>query len=146
MRAALLLCSAIVGAGCESPTVDLYDPKAVEFRSPTKRCPAGKGPLLRVDLRELLTNGSKYNGRAVVFSGYYTDSFEHSAMYVDHVLNPFDRVFEDGVWIDHLMPISFNGKELIVAGTFTSGSGGHGGQWSGSVCATYASIRSRTAA
>ena len=146
MRAALLLCLAVVGTGCESPTADPYDPETIEFRSASGSCPAGRGPLLRVDLRELLTNGSKYDGRAVVFSGYYTDSFEHSAMYADRVLDPFDRVFEQGVWIDHLLPISFNGKELIVAGTFTSGSGGHGGQWSGSVCATYVSIRSPAAA
>jgi hypothetical protein len=94
----------------------------------------------------LLNKGSKYNGRIVVLSGYFSHSFEQTALYVDHTPDPHDRVFKEGVWIDHLLPFSFNGKELIVVGTFSSGSSGHLGQYSGSLCATYASIRSPGAA
>ena len=110
-------------------------------------CPEGRGALLRVQLEQLLAHGDRYDGRIVLVTGYYSHSFEHSAIYATQQLDPYQRHFRDGIWVNGLSPfVDGNGQEILVSGVFSSKGRGHGGQWSGSVCANYVAVRSRGSA
>jgi autonomous glycyl radical cofactor GrcA len=149
MKAFLALTICVLGIACSRSGADVEHPLAAEdeVRLSGYECPKGRGTLQRVQLEELLRHGEKYHDRTVVVTGYYSHSFEHAAIYATQQLDPFQRRFGDGVWVDGLSPfVDGNGQNILVSGVFSTQERGHGGQWAGSICATYVAVRSIGAA
>ena len=145
MKAFVALTLCFLGIACSRSVADDEHSLAAEdeLRLSGYECPKGRGTLRRVQLDELLRHGEDYHGRNVIVAGYYSHSFEHAAIYAAQQLDPFQRRFRDGVWIDGLWPFADgNGQNILVSGVFSTQDRGNGGQWAGSICATYVAVRS----
>ncbi|KRG61733.1 hypothetical protein ABB26_18120 [Stenotrophomonas humi] len=87
-----------------------------------------------VDLGELISNGHRYEGRAVTVSGYYRPVFEHSALYQHAGVDPYTADFSQGIWVDGISPFFDGEAHVLLTGIYTQKSQGHLAQWPGSLC------------
>lgn len=87
-----------------------------------------------VAISGLIANPDRFEGRAIIVSGFYYSSFEHSAIYPTE-RDPTTSTWQDGLWINGVSPFSSVSNEYVaVSGIFTSKQKGHLGQWPGSIC------------
>lgn len=134
MRILLLPLASLLLSACDCPP----PPTAMKQTEPaiTSFCERHIGVPQAVSLSELLTNGHKYEGRAVSVSGYYSHSFEYSALYQDAGTDIYARDFSQGIWVNGLSPF-FTEQEahVLLTGVYTQKNGGHLDRWPGSLCA-----------
>ena len=133
----LLLC---LVSGCADPTNDLRNAKASadRFELIADACPPTTVSAQHISIAELTSNPSRYDGRVVSVSGYYSFYFEHSAVYSTQETKIDKHSFSDGIWIAGV-PIAskhLDGQFLKFVGTFSSKKSGHFNQWPGAICVT----------
>ncbi len=124
--------------GCDPERVQL-DAETSAFLSMYK-CPSAPGSYEASTVAELTTHPERFNGKAIKVSGYYTHSFEHSAIY-STPQDPFSATFSEGLWT--LMSTDKSpdsGDHVTLRGIYTTSTRGHLGQWPGSICVHSVSV------
>ena len=98
------------------------------------RCPIASGTYKPAKIADLIAHPELRDGKGVNISGYFTNSFEHVAIYPARQ-DPFSATFSEGLWMllstDHKIS---NGQRITVRGVYTTKIRGHLGQWPGSIC------------
>ena len=132
MRFLAVATSAFLLVGCDPERVQL-DADTSDFLSIFK-CPAASGTYALSTVSELIASPERFNGKAIKVSGYYTRSFEHSAIY-STPQDPVSATPSEGVWtlISADRSIS-SGDRVMMRGVYTTKIRGHLGQWPGSIC------------
>ena len=94
---------------------------------------------LDVSIIKLIAAPEKYHGRVVRVIGVGNLEFEGCAVYLSRDDYKY-RVHKNGLWIEldekatsYEDAKEFNGKYVIIEGTFDKNDAGHFGMWSGSI-------------
>jgi hypothetical protein len=115
-------------AGCRADTVAHDDAG--------KRSNPCSTPVLepqRVSIVSLIASPDRYEGKAVVVTGFFRADFEHSAIYLNeddgkHSIKP------NGFWLEGRIPDHMRNQYVTVQAIFTTAMRGHLGGWPGTLC------------
>ncbi|WP_447939824.1 hypothetical protein [Pseudoxanthomonas mexicana] len=138
MRILATVFTALLLAGCSSERVQI-DHETADFLS-AFGCPSASGLYTQTTISALTSEPERFNGKPVKVSGYYTRSFEHSAIYPTPQ-DPFSADFSKGIWT--LMSTEAspkNGDSATLRGVYITSTRGHLGQWPGSICVHSVSV------
>jgi hypothetical protein len=87
----------------------------------------------RVSIVSLIAGPDRYEGKAVVVTGFYKAAFEHSAIYL-HEDDAKYSIKPNGFWLEGRIPDHMQNRYVTVQGIFTTTTGGHLDGWPGTLC------------
>lgn len=87
----------------------------------------------RVSIVALIASPERYEGQAVVVTGFYKTGFEHSALYL-HQDDGEHAIRANGFWLEGGLPDHMRDRYMTVQGIFTTTTRGHLGRWPGTLC------------
>jgi len=87
-----------------------------------------------VSIISLVTNPEKYDGKAVIITGFLALDFEGSAIYL-HKEDYEYSIYKNGLWcsISEVKYKSFDHRYVCMEGVFDAKGKGHLGLWSGEI-------------
>jgi len=86
-----------------------------------------------VSIVSLIADPGRYEGKAVVVTGFYKTGFEVSAIYL-HEDDARHSIRPNGFWVDGRIPDHLQNRYVTIQGIFTTTEGGHLGAWQGTLC------------
>lgn len=102
-------------------------------------CVQVTGTARQIAIPDLIRNAGRYEGRAVSVTGYFSQYFEHSAVYPTREAEPYSHDSAEGIWIEGVhVPDGTSNRYLTFIGTFSAKNHGHLGQWPGTICVSAA--------
>lgn len=87
----------------------------------------------RVSIVSLIASPDRYEGKAVVVTGFFRAGLEHSAIYL-HEDDGKHSIKPNGFWLDGRIPDHMQNQYVTVQGIFTTTTRGHLGGWPGTLC------------
>ena len=86
-----------------------------------------------VSIVSLIASPDRYEGKAIVVTGFYRAAFEHSAIYL-HEDDGKHSIKSNGFWLDGSIPEHMRNQYVTVQGIFTTTTRGHLDGWPGTLC------------